>query len=178
MDSLAPKKEIANAVSAFEQGRLSRRELVEGITALVVAAGAAGAANAQGLVRGAPTQVSDMGPLAAAAPFRPTGIDHISILVSDLQRSAEFYARLFSLRPVSEDIGYKILRLANDDDKIIVSLRQKEPYGAVDHYCFKVDNLDQEAATATFAEHGLTASTHIEYGYYVVDPDGAIVQLT
>jgi catechol 2,3-dioxygenase-like lactoylglutathione lyase family enzyme len=168
---------IDKAVQAFERGKLSRRDLVQGLTAIVAAAGAGGAAAAQGVARGGITQVPDMGPLAGAAPFRPTGIDHISILVEDLQRSAEFYARLFGLRPVSEDVPNKILRLANDDDKIIVSVRQKEPNGAIDHYCFRVDGLNQQEATATFAEYGLTASTHVEYGYYVVDPDGAIVQL-
>lgn len=168
---------IDKAVEAFERGKLSRRDLVQGLTAIVAAAGAGGAAAAQGVVRGGITQVPDMTQLAGAAPFRPTGIDHISILVGDLQRSAEFYAKLFSLRPVSEDVPNKILRLANDDDKIIVSLRQKEPYGAIDHYCFATEGLNQQEATATFAEHGLTASYHVEYGYYVVDPDGAIVQL-
>ncbi len=168
---------IDKAVEAFERGKLSRRDLVQGLTAIVASAGAGGAAAAQGVVRGAPTLVSDMTDLAGAAPFRPTGIDHISVLVENLERSAEFYARLFGLRVVSEDVEHKILRMANDDDRIIVSVREKQPYGALDHYCFKVDTLNQAEATEIFAQHSLTASYHVEYGYYVLGPDGEVVQL-
>ncbi len=79
MDSI-----ISELVSRFERGVLTRRQLIQGLTALVAAGGPSAASAAQS------------GGLTA------TGIDHASVLVTDLQRSAEFYQRVFGLRPVSE----------------------------------------------------------------------------
>jgi predicted enzyme related to lactoylglutathione lyase len=41
---------------------------------------------------------------AGQAPgLRATGIDHVSVLVSNMQRSADFYQRVFGMSAVSED---------------------------------------------------------------------------
>ncbi len=173
---------IEKAVGEFEKGRISRRQLVEGLTVMLMAGGAAGAASAQipggALPPGESELVGDLRPLAAAAPFAATGIDHMSVLVSDMKASAEFYASLFGLVPVSEDVEHKILRMANAEGKIILSLREQTPFGVIDHFAFKLSEMDRDATTATLAGRGIEAKTNIEYGYYIDDPDGAAVQLT
>jgi catechol 2,3-dioxygenase-like lactoylglutathione lyase family enzyme len=161
---------ISSMLSQYEKGRLSRRELVAGLSALAAAGCATGTATAQ-----------------APAPIIPSGIDHVSILAADLQRSIEFYSRVFGLSVVSEDAENKIVRLgtpapAEAVDRpgvgaVIVSLRQQEPYGMVDHWSFRVPNFNQETATEMLAAHGLTAERNIEYGFYVRDPDGVVVQM-
>ena len=162
---------ISDLLDRYERGRLSRRELVSGLSALA-AAGAAAPALAQ-----APTPA-----------MKATNIDHVSILVTDLQRSADFYTRLFGLSPVSEDKEHKILRLGPKAPTgpigpnvprgaVIVSLRQEPPAGKVDHWCFKVDGFSQEAATAALKSHGVTPAQSVEYGFYVKDPDGVVVQM-
>jgi len=76
---------ISDLVERFERGRLSRRELI-GAISLLVGGGTALAAESD-----------------AAAAISAKGIDHVSVLVSDLERSTEFYRALFGLRVLSED---------------------------------------------------------------------------
>ena len=67
------KAVVDDLVSRFDQGTLSRRHLIQGLTALAAAGGA--------LPAGAQT-----------APFKSTRIDHISIQVTDMARSVTFNA--------------------------------------------------------------------------------------
>lgn len=162
---------ISDLLGRYEQGRLSRRELVAGLSALAAAGCATGpAAMAQ-----------------AAPPIVPSGIDHVSILVADRQRSIEFYTRVFGLQVVSEDEENKIVRLASPAatdavdrpgvGSVLVSLREEPPFGTTDHWSFRVPNFNQDTATEMLAAHGLTAERNIEYGFYVRDPDGVVVQM-
>src|SRR5262245_5538211 len=96
---------IASLVEQFERGGLSRRELIKGLSLLV----ASGATAAQ----------------AQPASLRGTRIDHVSVLVSDMPRSAAFYQSVFGLTTLSEDKPNQILRLGRD--RTIVSLRHEPP---------------------------------------------------
>jgi len=159
---------ISDLLDRYESGRLSRRELVSGLSALA-ATGAAAPALAQQ-------------PLPA---MKPTGIDHVSILAADLQRSADFYNRLFGLVTVSEDKKNKILRLGPKDatgpagpaGHVLVSLRQEPPAGKVDHWAFKIEGFNADKATELLKSQGLKPDRNIEFGFHVKDPDGVAVQM-
>jgi len=69
---------IAELVTRFERGGLTRRQVVQALAALVAAGDASVAAG------------QTTGLLA-------TGINHTSVLVTDLTRSADFYGRIFGL---------------------------------------------------------------------------------
>jgi catechol 2,3-dioxygenase-like lactoylglutathione lyase family enzyme len=148
-------KLISDLVDRYESGKLSRRELIQGLTALAVA-GQSGAAVAQ-----------NEGMIAS-------GIDHVSVRVSNMQRSAEFYQSLFGLAPLSEDKEHNILRLGRK--RVIVSLRQDTPHGLIDHFGVAVENFNKARATEILKQRGLTPEENWEYGYHVRDPDGAYVQ--
>jgi catechol 2,3-dioxygenase-like lactoylglutathione lyase family enzyme len=150
---------ISDLVTRFETGRLSRRDLIQGLTMLVATASARGADNAP-----------------QATKLEASGVDHICVRVKDLQRSAEFYQSLFGLEPRGEDKEHRILRLGKGRH-VIVSLRQDEPYGQIDHFSLKIDGFDKEAATKLLTSRGLTPKEDWEYGYYVRDPDNAVVQM-
>ena len=161
---------ISDMVERYERGRLSRRDLVAGLSALA-AAGTTGVARAQ---------------QAAPTPLIPNAIDHVSILTGDLQGSADFYNRVFGLETVSEDAENKIVRLgppgagANPDafaGGVLVSLREEPPEGVVDHWAFRIEGLDRAAAYETLQSHGLTPDNNIEYGFHVRDPNGVVVQM-
>jgi catechol 2,3-dioxygenase-like lactoylglutathione lyase family enzyme len=150
------KPTISDMVERYERGSLSRRDLIQGLSMLVAAA-TTGTAAAQ-----------ESGMVA-------TGIDHVSVRVGNLQRSAEFYGSLYGMKPLSEDKEHNILRLGRDH--VIVSLRQDKPHGMIDHFGISVDKINREAATQLLKARGLTPEENWEYGYHVKDPDGAAVQM-
>lgn len=147
---------ISDLVKRFEAGRLTRRQLIQGLTMLAAAGGAA------------PAHAQD-------TPFTSTRIDHISIQVTDLARSIAFYETIFGLKILNEDKPNAIVRMGVT--RTIVSLHQKPPTGIVDHYAIAVDGFDQESATKTLAQHGLKAETNLDYGFHVRDPEGVPVQI-
>jgi catechol 2,3-dioxygenase-like lactoylglutathione lyase family enzyme len=157
MDSM-----IAELVRRFERGGLTRRQLVQSLTALLTVGGTSSPAAAQ------------------SGGLKATGIDHTSVLVADLQRSAEFYRRVFGLTPVSEDKANRILRLGTGGTGVgstIVSLRQQNPRGLIDHFAISVEDFNRDAVTQLLKQHGLTPEQNIEFGFHIKDPDGAVVQI-
>jgi catechol 2,3-dioxygenase-like lactoylglutathione lyase family enzyme len=152
------KPVISDLVDRYERGGLSRRELIQGLSLLVAAAAL-------------PAVAAD----AAPTPMTPTGIDHVSVRVRDLTRSAAFYASLFGLKPLSEDKPHNILRLGADK-KVIVSLRQDLPHGQIDHFGVGVKNFDKATVTRDLEKRGLKPQEDWEYGFHVRDPDGVPVQ--
>jgi catechol 2,3-dioxygenase-like lactoylglutathione lyase family enzyme len=146
---------VDDMVRSFERGALSRRQLIAGLTAMV--AGTATGASAQ------------------AAGLRGTGIDHVSILVNDLQRSASFYQSLFGMTPISEDKPNQILRLGMK--RTMVSLRHEGPSGVVDHFAISVENFNREAVTGQLKQHGLVPQENVQFGFHIKDPDGVVVQI-
>jgi glyoxylase I family protein len=147
---------ISNLVNRFDTGSLSRRQLIQGLTLLAAAAGTDSAR-------------------AQQTPFRSTRIDHVSIQVTDLQRSIDFYRDIFGLQVINEDEENEIVRMGTTS--ILVSLHHKEPTGIVDHYAIAIDDFDRESTTRTLADHGLTAQTNLDYGFHVRDPEGIPVQI-
>jgi catechol 2,3-dioxygenase-like lactoylglutathione lyase family enzyme len=151
MDSI-----ITDLVGRFDRGTLSRRDLIQGLTVLAAAGGAASAT-------------------AQTTPFNATRIDHISIQVTDMARSREFYEKIFGLKVLSEDKENEIVRMGVT--RIIVSLHRKPPVGIVDHFAIAIDRFDREAVTAELAKQGLTAEQNLDYGFFVRDPEGVPVQI-
>jgi catechol 2,3-dioxygenase-like lactoylglutathione lyase family enzyme len=148
---------IDDLVRRFELGTVTRRQLIQGLSMLVGMTGASRANAAQ------------------AGSLRGTGIDHVSILVNDLQRSATFYQSVFGMTPVSEDKPNQILRLGMK--RTIVSLRHEGPSGVVDHFAISAENFNRDAVTEQLKQHGLTPQENVQFGFHVKDPDGAVVQI-
>jgi len=147
---------ISDLVKRFERGTLSRRHLIQGLTMLAAAGGAVSAESQE-------------------APFKSTRIDHISIQVTDLPRSIDFYQKVFGLTILNEDEANEIVRMGTT--RIIVSLHRKPPTGIVDHYAIAIDGFDRESATRTLEQHGLTPAQNLDYGFHVRDPEGIPVQI-
>ncbi len=149
---------IADLVRRFDDGNLSRRDLIHGLSVLAAAGTGAAPAQAQ-----------------TTTPFVSTGIDHISIQVSNLERSIEFYQTIFGLSIINQDVDNAIVRMGRD--RIIVSLHAKAPTGIVDHYAIAIEGFDRDSVTQALAEHGYEAQQNLDYGFYVRDPEGIPVQM-
>lgn len=147
---------ISNLVTRFEKGTLTRRELIRGLTMLAAASGTAAA-------------------MPQEAGLKGTKIDHISIQVTDLQRSRDFYQKLFGFSVVNEDKGNEIVRLGIN--KTIVSLHHKSPTGIVDHFAIGVEQFNKEAVTHNLKRLGATPEENLDAGFHIKDPEGLNVQI-
>ena len=148
---------ISDLVSRFERGSLTRRELI-GALALLAGSGAGAG-------------------LAEGATLKSASINHVSVLVTDMARSIDFYGRVFGLTLVNEDKANKIARLGANG-KVLVSLRIEPPPGVIDHFAIGVEGFNRDAVTADLKGFGLTPADNIQFGFHVKDPDGAVVQIT
>ena len=148
---------IANLVNRFEQGALTRRELIQGLAMLTAAGGAASEAQAQD------------------AGIKGVKIDHMSIQVSDLPRSVAFYQKMFGMTVVSEDKPNEIVRLGIG--KALVSLHHKSPTGLVDHFAIGVEKFNKEAVTRELKARGATPEDNLDAGFHIKDPEGISVQI-
>jgi len=148
---------ISSLLTRFERGALTRRELIRGLAMLTATSGTATAAGLQD------------------AGFKGARIDHVSIQVTNLQRSIDFYRNVFRLSVVSEDKSNEIVRLGIT--KPLVSLHHKSPTGIVDHFAIGVDQFNKESVTRDLKQHGANPEENIDAGFHVKDPEGLGVQI-
>jgi catechol 2,3-dioxygenase-like lactoylglutathione lyase family enzyme len=147
---------ISHLLNRFEQGALTRRELAQGLTMLAAAGSTAAIAQ-------------------EAVDFKTADIDHVSIHVADLQRSADFYQKMFGFTVVSQDKPREIVRLGNKG--VMISLNHGGPAGLVDHYAIGIPNFNKDAVEAHFKARGATPLQGDYAGLHVKDPDGINVQV-
>ena len=147
---------ISNLVARFEKGSLSRRELVRGL-AMLAASGSAVHAQEN-------------------LDFTTATIDHISIQVADLQRSTEFYQKMFGFKMVSGEPARNIVRLGNTGT--LVSLNKENPTGIVDHIAIGIPRYTKEAAVRYFTQRGAKPLEGNFAGFHIIDPDGIRVQIS
>ena len=147
---------IETLVRQFEQGKLSRRQLVQG---LLVAAS----------------------PLAAQQPpagaFRATGIDHVQITVDDLKASQQFYEKLLGVAvrgtsPNQANIG---VGSAGNFIAIQSGTGRIKP---IDHFAVAVENFSPESALAAI-ERAVPGAKAEKSGnsVFVTGPEGVRVQI-
>lgn len=148
---------ISNLLTRFERGALTRRELIQGLAMLTAAGGTAAASGLE------------------EAGFKAANIDHVSIQVTNLQRSVEFYKNVFGLSVVSEDKSNEIVRLGIT--KPLVSLHHKTPAGIVDHFAIAVDQFNKESVTRDLKQRGAHPEENVDAGFHVKDPEGLSVQI-
>ena len=151
---------IANLVNEFEQGKLTRRQLIQNLTIAATAA----------------TAVSSVPAAAAEAKVLPaTNFNPVSYQVTDYAKTRDFYAGLFGMK-VSEDDG-KQCRLSFGNNILII--RNRQPAPKVDHIAYTIANWDQEkeAMAAEVKRRGLKiVQGDTKTSLHILDPDGFQVQ--
>ncbi|NNJ24465.1 VOC family protein [Alienimonas chondri] len=154
----------ASLVAEYDDGRLSRRDLIAGLTALGAASAFAGSAAAQEREDDA----ADAKPL-----FSGRNVDHIALDVTDVNRSVAFYERHLGLKKIRGNDRSAFL--GRENGEFFVALFQSETPG-LNHFCFGIDEYDPlEAARKLKAEGREVRQTSGRT--YFKDPDGIEVQL-
>lgn len=153
---------LEELLTDYEHGSLTRRELLGALAAMVAMPAVA----------------------AAAAPLPPAigrvrVLNHVTVRVPDVKKSAAFYQSLLGLSvltPQADGVnlatgGSSFLGLYPADAGAAAS---------IDHFCLGVDGFDADAVSAALAAKGVTASIRQRGDtkeLYFTDPDGVRVQL-
>ena len=143
---------ISKMLEGYEKGKMSRRDLVQGLALLAAGAGT-----------------------ASAAGFQGNSINHISVYVSNLQRSTDFYQRALGCSVNKRDGNNQLVFGKN-----FLVLRPGNPPGKVDHFAIGVDGFNQDAVTADLKARGVTPISEQggNFGFHILDPDGFPVQIS
>jgi catechol 2,3-dioxygenase-like lactoylglutathione lyase family enzyme len=174
---------IANLLSKFEQGKMTRRELVQ---SLAIAATGAHALTS-------PVAAEVVTPAASSvATFKTASLDHISYAVADYGRSRDFYADLMGWE-VRSDNGESqaSLRIGDVGDIIIRNSRQpmsqaregRPPLtGVINHVSWRIEDFDTDSVKEELESRGLNPRRDQAGGndydsYHVLDPDGWDLQI-
>ena len=151
-------------VDRFERGILSRRELIAGLLALGASAPPASS--------------------AATGPIEVSGIDHVALRVSDVERSTRFYAEHLggkvtsrSSNAVFMDIGTQWIALFGPG---VASTGFAATPPGLDHMSFQPTSARSfEERVKALRDRGLDPASPPGSGrVYFKDPDGVILQLS
>ena len=154
------KAGLDRLLSTYENGQISRRELLTALTAVVLATPAAAEAAAP-----------------AVGPVKQ--MNHVSIFVPDVQKSKQFYQDVFGLPLLTnQDPGVNLSTGAGFLG--IYPGQGGATRGSINHMCFGVDNFDADGVLKTLTDRGLPARIRQRGDtkeLYLTDPDGISVQL-
>jgi catechol 2,3-dioxygenase-like lactoylglutathione lyase family enzyme len=152
---------VSGLLSDFENGRMSRRDLV---TRLTVAA-AVSAAGVPKLAQAA----------APASPFKAISVNHISYNVADYAKSRDFYSELLGMT-VSKDNGKQALLSFGDSILVVRNARTPEAKGTIDHMAYAIANWDEAKVKAELERRGHTPRKDNK-SWHIKDPDGFDIQI-
>lgn len=161
--------EIEKLVDDFAEKKLTRRQLVASLTALAATMVSGSAPHAQAQANQQPVAKGET-------------LNHISLSVTDVNRSRQFYESVLGMEVVSlPGNGGINLGLGNS----FLGLYQLNNPGTAHHFCIGVDNYDVEAIAARLRQRGIEPNINRNPNsrtsggdqLYFNDPDGIVVQL-
>jgi catechol 2,3-dioxygenase-like lactoylglutathione lyase family enzyme len=156
------KTGVEELVQEYDSGRLSRRSFVASLSALMLAP----AATAR----------------AQSSAIEVSTLNHVSLLVSDVQRSTEFYQNVLGM-PIQTYQGQgsvPSLRVGSGPQFVALAQVPNRAPGYI-HCCFGIEGFNHERVMDTLADHGVEG--HIRMRENEVpeltfnDPDGIELQL-
>lgn len=158
---------IEKLVDGFEKKKMTRRELVASLLA---------ATSAMAVV-----------PVASAQTAAPVAVgrsmNHVSLSVNDVNRSADFYNRVLGMEIISRPANGG-LNMGLGTESFLGLYNLPNP-GGMHHMCIGVDNYDADALAEKLVDHGIVADVNRDAAnrtsggdqLYFTDPDGIRVQL-
>ena len=155
---------IDRLVGEFEQGKLTRRELVS-MLGMIAGAGAAAAQSKPNTI-----------------PFPVKTLNHVTFMVSDLSRSRKFYEGVLGMPVLGQNDTE--CDFAVSGGFLAAGVRGERPAG-IHHFCVGVEGYDANGVATALKDRGLKPTVRTSLGavrfaepqVYVEDPDGVVVQL-
>ena len=160
---------IEALLNDYEQGTVSRRELVKALALGIVPVGLLSGRGVSRQPHKSPKQ---------DGVLRGININHVNLQNSDLDRSVDFYRELFSLPPKREVPG-RPYALDLADGLSFLSVPQREPSGDIDHFCVGVEDFEPNRVATAIREAGLDNDIRVgSDNVSVRDPEGIRVQIS
>ena len=188
------QSDIDRLMTAYENGHVSRRIFLGSLAALAVAGcGTDDGASMSATSTDAPPPAA---PAQAGPPIPVSGINHMTLSVSDPARSLEWYQGLFGMPIAARQAETVVLRVG-DGPQFMALGGGASDNPRITHLCLAVDNFDDERIVRILGENGVAASGESgpmqsrvrmrgeEFGgapagtpeLYFGDPDGIVIQL-
>jgi catechol 2,3-dioxygenase-like lactoylglutathione lyase family enzyme len=144
----------------YENGSLSRRDLLAALALLIAAPAGADAAQAP----------------------KPVGavksMNHVTVFVPNVQKSVDFYQGLFGMPILTrQDAG---INLSTGNGFYGIYPAQNATAGSINHVCFGMENFDADAVLKQLTDRSIKANIRLRGDtkeLYFTDPDGIRVQL-
>jgi catechol 2,3-dioxygenase-like lactoylglutathione lyase family enzyme len=154
-------KNLDALLTQYEDGSLSRRDLLAALALIVAAPAAADAAQ--------PAK-----PVAAVK-----SMNHVTVFVPNVQKSVEFYQGLFGMPILTrQDAGINLS--TGSGFYGIYPAQAAATTGSINHVCFGVENFDADAVLKQLIDRGIKGNIRLRGDtkeLYFTDPDGIRVQL-
>ena len=156
---------VENLVTLFEHGTLNRQQLIQGLLAALAPISAVANAHAD---------------TSTTATFRGRSLNHVTLSVSDVERSKKFYARL-----LGGTISFETEKGAQVEganlalpDCLMGFYKLGEP--RVHHFCVGVEDFSIDAALEKLKRDFPESKPTIYRGeeLYFRDPDGILGQVS
>ena len=144
---------IDAVLSKFENGKMTRRQLVLSLAAVAAAA-------------------AQSGPQKDG--FRSVSINHITVKVPDLQRTSNFYQEFFEMPLKQHSAKTHILGVG---DSCFFGIEQGDGQARVDHFDFGIAGFDADAIRAKLTKLNLKFDSNSKESFKFHDPDGFLVQV-
>jgi catechol 2,3-dioxygenase-like lactoylglutathione lyase family enzyme len=180
---------IAGLLKQFEDGKMTRRQLIQSL-ALAAAAGPAASAAAQETAQ----KASTIPPATGRAAWKTVWLDHISYAVSDYRKSTAFYRDLMGWEIKNEGNNQCTLKIGDIGEIIIRNRREpaanaqpgqsgRPPVtGVINHISYGVQPWDTEKVKAELERRGLAPRPDMVgdnfKSFHVTDPDGWDLQIS
>jgi catechol 2,3-dioxygenase-like lactoylglutathione lyase family enzyme len=151
---------IGKLLQDFEQGKMSRRQLIQSLAMAASVAGATTPATA-----------------AEGKGFKAVTVNHISYQVADYTKTRDFYVDLLGMK-VSQDTGRQCNLAFGDSFLLPRNARSGVTTPRVDHIAYTIENWDKNAVEAELRRRGLKPRPDTEDSFHVEDPDGFNLQIS
>jgi catechol 2,3-dioxygenase-like lactoylglutathione lyase family enzyme len=157
---------IEALVCQYEQKRISRRELISSLIATAAAISV-------------PSSYSQTPPPVATG----RSMNHVSLSVNDVDRSADFYEKVLGLEVISRPANGGI-NMGLGEESFLGLYNLSNP-GSMHHLCIGVENYDPDSLAEKLKDHRVSATVNRNPAnrtsggdqLYFNDPDGILVQI-